>query len=297
MKTVNALIVDDNPIISDCILKRLGKASERYSSDSDISIRAFQCQFSVYDSVVAARKFEDCINLNSIDFLLLDRGFFDIIDPVYKRDLNLDGDYLYVSNQQKNVKIIEILSHVSFRNIKKLQGIIVYSFDELYQTSEWYVEPVQIKREITDLVGEKVNEKDVEVILTNTEIYSLAGVNIYASAGKQYDDQYLYLGRKSDFSLYGLFVGELLYHRMERILNRKRRTSMVEKSRRTNRTLILLFLIFSGLAVGGNALYSLLYQWVGNNGTLLLLSLVFSIFLPVLVLLTKPDWIISIDEN
>nr|VFK65273.1 MAG: hypothetical protein BECKUNK1418G_GA0071005_106011 [Candidatus Kentron sp. UNK]VFK71401.1 MAG: hypothetical protein BECKUNK1418H_GA0071006_106411 [Candidatus Kentron sp. UNK] len=296
MAAINVLIVDDNPVTSDYIKKRLEKLNEQFAEESIASIKPFHCAFSVIDPREAGQKVENCIISNSIDLLLLDRGFFDVVDPKNIPDRKLDDSYLFTRRNQKSVEITEILQNVSFGEIKKLKGIIVYAFDDPYQTSEYYVEEAQVKREIKDIVGEKIDTDNIEVLLTNTGIYHLARINIYATAGKEYDE-YVSLGSKADFSLYGLFVGKMLYHRIIKTMERNSKKIMRNKQAYAKRNILLLFMMFSALNIGGNAAYNMLIEQTSNNNILFLLSLVFSLAIPFFVLLLRPEWLISIDDE
>nr|VFK16553.1 MAG: hypothetical protein BECKLPF1236B_GA0070989_109712 [Candidatus Kentron sp. LPFa] len=298
MGIVNVLIVDDNPVTSDCIQKRLEKANGIYSKGSAIQVKPFYRSFSVADLQNAGKLLEDFIFKNSIDFLLLDRGFVDVIDPDHASEDGLDSQYLFFAKGQGYVKIEEILRNVSFSKIKKMKGVIVYSFDTPCQTAEKYPEPAQIKRDIADIIGSGVNEENIEIFLTNTEVYSLAGIDIYKMAGREYNDKYLYLGNKSDFSLYGLFIGEILYHRIINILETRRKRAISTRQGYGKRSIVLLFIIFSALTIGGNALYDLIFQnIISNNVALFLISVVFSLFLPIILLILKPEWVVSIDDD
>lgn len=102
MTTINVLIVDDNPIVVDRIQKRLAKANEWFLKDAAVSIRPFHCAFLISNLPVAGQAIENCILDNSINFLLLDRGFFDITDPCGVPEESLDKNYLFISKGQKS---------------------------------------------------------------------------------------------------------------------------------------------------------------------------------------------------
>jgi hypothetical protein len=64
-----------------------------------------------------------------------------------------------------------------------------------------------------------------------------------------------------------------------------------------NIKLFLLFIIFTSLSIGGNAIYDFAIENIQSYLGLLLLSLVFSVAFPIMILIIKPDWIISLDDK
>lgn len=294
-KIINVLIVDDNEITADCIEKRIEKANEVFSGKTGYRIRPFYYKATSFEIEKAGKIIEEILLKNDINFLLLDRGFFNLIEAK-KSNLDLDDEYLYVKKDDKGVKITEILPMISFKKINKLKGIILYTFDDPSQTSEWYVSPEQIKRQLKDIIGEKINLEDIEVILTNSEIYHLAKINIYEKLGQKANDDYFFQGKKKDFLLYGLFMGEILYHRILILLDKKQKEALKLKSKNTQRNLILIFIIFTALSIGGNAAYSYAHKYFENDLGLLFLTLLFSVFFPSLILMLKPSWVLNIED-
>nr|VFJ46149.1 MAG: hypothetical protein BECKDK2373C_GA0170839_101414 [Candidatus Kentron sp. DK] len=61
MKTINILIVDDNPITADFLRKRLEKLNERFHDESGISIRPFYCRPSIIDPLEAGKSVNGCM--------------------------------------------------------------------------------------------------------------------------------------------------------------------------------------------------------------------------------------------
>ena len=296
-KNLNVLVLDDNPIVVDSIQKRIAKLDEYFVDATSTSLTVFNVKVPVYNSKDAGKIVEDFLILNSIDFLLLDRGFFNLVDPVNVPNEGLHPDYLYVPIEKDRLIITEILAEISFKQVRRLKGIIVYTFDEPYQTSEWYVEPAQIKKQIAGFVGNRVNADDILVVLTNTGLYDLAGINIYDRAGEKFNENFIYQGRKSDFALYGLFVGEMLYHRIHWLLERQRKRLSGKKQIQSLRKLVLLYVVLTALSIGGNAAYSWIFQQLPDNRYLFFISILLALILPLFVLLLKPEWLIDLDEE
>jgi len=296
-KTYNILLLDDNDIIASCIQKRLLKASQTFYDTTQIDINPIHLQIDIRNLNEARQRIEKSLVDNNIHFLLLDRGFFDIVDPATHTDISgLDKNTLYIGKEAKSIKITEILKGVNFSKTKSLKGVVLYTYDEPSLTSEWYVEPAQIKKDIKQTIGDRLNPENIDIVLTNSEIYHLANLRLYDNNPKQVGN-YLEQGKKSDFMLYGLFMGEILYHRILKLIDKQQKKTLSKKKSSLNTKLILLFIIFTSLSIGGNAIYTFAMQKIQSNLGLLLLSLVFSIILPILILIIKPEWIISLDDD
>lgn len=295
-KIYNILLLDDNEIIASCIQKRLLKASETFFETTQIEINPFHLQIDISNISKAGQIIEKFIIESEIHFLLLDRGFFDLIDPVKLNIQELEKNTLYIEKNTKSIKITEILKEVNFSKTNSLKGVVLYTYDEPSLTSEWYVEPAQIKKDLKQIIGSRLNPDNIDVVLTNSEIYHLANLKLYDTNPKQVGE-YLEQGKKSEFMLYGLFMGEILYHRILKIIDKNQKKTLSKKKGSLNTKLILLFIVFTSLSIGGNAVYTLAMQKIQSNLGLILLSLMFSIVFPILILTIKPDWIISIDDD
>ncbi len=53
---------------------------------------------------------------------------------------------------------------------------------------------------------------------------------------------------------------------------------------------------FTALSIGGNAAYSYVSKQFSSDIWLLILTVIFSLFFPYLILRVKPEWLINIDE-
>lgn len=296
-KTYNILLLDDNDIIASCIQKRLLKASQTFYETTQVELNPIHLQIDIANLSEAGQRIEKSIIDNNIHFLLLDRGFFVIVDPAIQSNLSdLDKNTLYIGKDAKSIKVTEILKEVNFSKTKSLKGLVLYTYDEPSLTSEWYVEPAQIKNDLKQTIGDKLNSDNIDIVLTNSEIYHLANLRLYDNNPKQIGD-YLEQGKKSDFMLYGLFMGEILYHRILKIIDKQQKKTLSKKRSSLNTKLILLFIVFTSLSIGGNAIYTFAMQKIQSNLGLLLLSLVFSVAFPLLILIIKPEWLISLDDE
>lgn len=296
-KTYNILLLDDNDIIADSIKKRLLRASQFFYEPNQIAINPIHLKIDIGNLNDARQTIEKCITDNNITILLLDRGFFDIIDPVIQTKIaGLDSNTLYMRKAEKGIKVTEILKEINFSKIKSIQGVVLYTYNEPVITSEWYVEPELIKKDIKEIIGSRLNPDYIDIVLTNSEIYQLANLQLYDNNPRNIGE-YLELGKKSDFKLYGLFMGEILYHRILKLIDRRQKQALSRKKNSLNTKLVLLFIIFTSLSIGGNAIYTIAIQKIQSNLGLLLLSIVFSIVFPVLILIVKPQWIISLDDD
>jgi hypothetical protein len=173
----------------------------------------------------ARQQIEYCIISNNIHFLILDRGFFDIIDPEDNKITGLDNATLYIAKEAKSIKITEILKGIEFSRTKSLKGVVLYTYDELSNDSDGHVEPAHLKNELIKIFGLNRDIIDIDIVLTNTEIYRLASLTLYHN-NPQKIGVYQELGKKSDFKLYGLFMGEILYHRILRIIYEQQKKTL-----------------------------------------------------------------------
>jgi Na+-transporting NADH:ubiquinone oxidoreductase subunit NqrB len=131
--------------------------------------------------------------------------------------------------------------------------------------------------------------------MSNSEIYKLAGLKLYADAENS-QPNFFKLGLKADFKLYGLFIGEILYHKVISMINQREHTKFIAKKKLLVRNIFVLFFVFTGLSLGGNVLYNMLVRNI-NNYLLLVLSIIFSVLMPLFILLIKPELVISIDNE
>jgi Na+-transporting NADH:ubiquinone oxidoreductase subunit NqrB len=91
-------------------------------------------------------------------------------------------------------------------------------------------------------------------------------------------------------------MGEILYHRVISMIKPIEKKRFIEKKYLTFGKIIALFFALTGLTIGGNALFNILTENTGNH-TLFLLSIVFSLIIPIFILIVRPDLIISIDDK
>ncbi|MBL7137041.1 MAG: hypothetical protein ISS81_10720 [Candidatus Marinimicrobia bacterium] len=291
-KTINVLILDDNELVVECLTEKFLTTNQLFCEMTNINIVPYYLKI---DLIEGAVQIEEYLIKNSIHYLLLDRGFITIYDPENISNSKLNKDKLYISKSEKSIKINEILKKVNFNKIKKLDGAILYTYDEPEATSEWYVKPETIKQDLKNIIGNKVDKENIEVILTNSEIYKYANYRLFDLQQEKTDDRYIILGEKADFKLYGLFLGEILYHRVLKFVNKKHQIFIKARKTNINRKVLLLFIIMSSLTIGANSLYGIVSRYIDNNVIVCLSSLIFSLILPIIILFVKPEWIIDIE--
>lgn len=295
-QSINILLLDDNEIIAACIEKRLLKANETFFETKQVEIIPTHLKVDNTNPINAGKTVETYLTENKVDILLMDRGFFNIIDPEKIIIDQLANDTLYVPKDERSIRVTEILQNVNFKKVEGLKGVILYTYDEPSRTSEWYVEPAQIKQELKNIFGNKVAPDCIDVVLTNSEIYHLANLQLYSQKPVQVGD-YLVSGKKSDFMLYGLFMGEILYHRTISLLEKRQKKNLKLKQGNVRTKLIILFVVFTALSMGSSAIYSLAMKTINSDVGLLLLSIVFSFLFPILILTLKPHWIIDLSDE
>lgn len=127
-------------------------------------------------------------------------------------------------------------------------------------------------------------------------MYDVAGIDLYEGWGEEEVEGFLFHGNKPDFALYGLFIGEILYHKIVRNIELKNKKKAKSKVTFATRNLALLFVVFTALSIGGNAAYNYASQQLNNDFGLLILTMVFSLAFPILILIIKPEWLLNIEE-
>ena len=289
---INALILDDNKIIADCILKRIFKANESNLPFTNVDLVPHFMALDLSNLDKSAALLGDAITLKAIDILLLDRGFYTLIDPSVDSSYHaLEPALLYSRKDDAGIKIEEILGRVPKEKFKQIKGVIVYTYDD-----EKYIEPAQIKELIRNVLPSGFDKDAIDVVLTYAEIYDLARLKLYRMKNVANATELESIGGKSDFMLYGLFMGEILYHRTISLINKRRAKRLQAKRNQALRNVLLLFGVFTSLNLGAASLYSLLSRGGSADLMLMVVSLVFALILPVLILRLKPEWIISLDD-
>ena len=162
---------------------------------------------------------------------MLDRGLYNLIDPNSKECTapgleELDKQYLYIVTGASGVKIEEVLPYIRFSRLNSLKGVILYTYDDPTRTSEHSIEPAEIASDLSEIIGKGLSPEYIHVIGTNSEIYHLAGINLYINDSSLYVG-FTATGKRSDFMLYGLFMGEILYHRIVGMINKQLRLGSV----------------------------------------------------------------------
>lgn len=291
-KQVNVLILDDIGIIADCVKKRIFKANESHSAFTGLELLPHHITVDNNNLSEAAKKIAVEITSKKIDVLLLDRGFYNIIDPVTDTKYgSLDSNMLYCRKGDKGNDIEEILRLIPKDTFNCVSSVILYTYDD-----ETYSEPAQIKQVIRDVLPTQFDKNDIDVILTYPEIYGLSNLKLYVCKDVKGFPDIESIGPKSGFMLYGLFMGEILYHRTVSLVNKQQQKRFQEKRAHLQRRLFLFFGIFTFLNIGANALYNLLSRGPQTDLFLLLISLAFALILPALILKVKPEWIIDIED-
>lgn len=207
--TFKVLILDDVKIIGDAIEKRIFKANASNYRTSNIKIIPHYLFVDHTNREKAARKIASVIALERIDILILDRGFSTLIDPSEnKKYEHLDEGKLYSHKDSGSEDIEDIIRLIPQKNLDKIEGVIIYTYD-----GSPYSEPEQIKHLYKEILPKQISSEYIEVVLPKQEVYDLANLKLYNFEKVQNHAELESFGRKSDFMLYGLFMGEILYHR------------------------------------------------------------------------------------
>lgn len=296
MNRINVLILDDIFVVGDNVKTRIFADDESYKHDLGFKIHPYYCsEINDKNLKEAAHIVNEEIRKNNIKYLLLDRGFGKIIEPGQDNFEGLEAGYLYKDNTVSGFKIehlLEELDRIEKNSLHYIKGIIVYTHDDYREQSPDKYGTV-VKEEIIDklkIIPSLKNCK-VDVLLAYSEIYKIAEIDLYEGyAG----EGVIRIGKKNEFILYGTFVGKLLYHKLIQMISVKRSNLIKEKKVLLFYRLIILYLIFISISVGGNAIFSYLF----NQGGFIvgLISLAFGILIPLIILLLKPSILIDINE-
>ena len=225
----------------------------------------------------------------------------EVLDGVL--EAHMQADCLYTYNRPC-VEMDAILKELTIRRpkeMKRLKGVILYTYDSRGDVFK-RTEPATLRQNIRKGLPDEFDPKKIDLLLTYTKVYEPARLTLYEN--KIIDDtNYIRMGKKSDFVLYGVFVGEILFHRILHLNERSRIARFRQKNGFRLRNLLLLFLVFTSINLGSN----LIGQRVAEIGTdsggvrdsalWLALCIVTGLLLPALVILLRPDWIFPIEDE
>jgi len=288
MKVYNVLILDDVELTGENIRSRMICVNGFYT---DIKIIPHYISFDIKNIPDAAKEIAKNIRESKIDYLLLDRGFSSVLNPEEEKSQNLDSERLWA--EKGSVWIKDILREIPKETYHQIKGIIIYTYDPRVNHPDSRREVIQ--DECLKVLPKKFNEDNFDIFRSFTEIYELADLRLkpYPPADSL---NYRDMGKKSDLKLYGLFMGEILYHRVISMIKSREKKRLIEKRGFLLRNLIVWFLALTGLSVGGNALYNILAKYT-DIYLLIMLSVVFSFFIPLLILLIKKELLIPTDKE
>lgn len=292
MKRINILILEDNFVIAQKIKSRLFKANEIYAHQSGVEIFPYYLEVDNENPEIAAIKANEYIKLHDIEYLLLDRSFGSIIEPKPNNEEEHDVEYLYKDNTKKGYYIEELLKSISCtpkHNLTRIKGIVVYTYDNYMDENK---QGEIIKAEIEEELKKSVHSKcKIDILLAYTNIYKLAEINIYEGYSAP---GIIKFGRKKDFVLYGIFAGELLYHKLLQMINIKNMEILSQKKTKIFYRLSILYTVFISISIGSNAIYAHFFS--GNGIIINIVMLLFGILVPFLVLVLDPSILIDLDE-
>jgi hypothetical protein len=293
MKSIKVLILDDNFVIANKVKSKLFNASNGYKIDSGIEIFPHYLKVDNNDPAVAAITVNNYLRQHEITYLLLDRGFGHIVDSSVGTNDNLEANSLYKDNSIKGYYIEELLSQIKgVKNnaLSQIKGVIVYTYDNYLDVNkEGEVIKGEIIYELKDLLHTMCK---IDVLLTYTDIYKIAEIDLYEG----YTGEGLVkIGLKRDFVLYGMFVGELLYHKLLQMINARNYNLIKKKRGRLVSSLVILYSVLICINLGVNAIS--LYLLKDNNIIAGALSLLFGLLLPIVILWLKPSILLDIEEH
>ena len=281
MEKYNVLILDDIEFVGKNLCKRFYETSRFYSKNLGIEIKPHFEVVQIGDCYKnTLEKIKDSIIERKIDYLILDRGFNNIE--------NIKADAFSV-NMDNKINVEELLKDIPTEYYKRIKGVIVYTYIPDEKEKDFDIE--KFRDDIYTILSEKISIENIQIILCNKEIYKDTGLKLYDYDYDKINEKFSNVtGSKSKFGLYGLFMGEILYHRLIQMINKQKKFMITKGKSSKVLSFIILFLVFTGLSIGGNALYNIFSIYI-NNVFLLFCSVVFAIVLPIIILLKNPDWI------
>ncbi len=297
-RPLNVLIVDDNRIIGDAVEKRLFRASAIHSPITHLEVNPIYLKdFTVDANAInaMANQIASAIAGNEIDVLLLDRGLFKIIDPQWNPEYkNLDHAYLYGERGDTGTTIEAVLNEIDPPTFKRIICVVVYTYIQDAQKDE----PERIKMHVAKAM-KMVDKGAITVIATKEEIYKDADLKLYderpVTAGLNS------LGLKGQFILYGTFMGELLYHYILKTVKiRRQEAILAHKKVRRVWNLALFYVVVTGTTLGANGMWDWIKEsWKDEKKVTAcaIFAGLLGIILPLLILLTKPELLISVDDD
>lgn len=304
MKTINALIIDDHPIVGEALRNRIADASQENRPFGQIGIVPHYLHISTGDERELARKIASAIHSNHVSVLVLDRGIYEIVTAVQTgqdRDKESAERMVYRKGPWERGKMIEgIFAHLkSDPVLQQIRSVILYSYDDDDSAGRGV-----IANALASVFSPIVPEDQIDLILTRSEIYAKAKVDLYLNDAPSIGNDLFPIGREADFAIYGHLLGEIIYHRILALRKRRLRTALQIKKWKVMRNVVYLYLILMSVSIGSAALF----EWLNHlqflpasegARTVLIVGAALSlgVFLPLWVLALKPEWLIEIDEN
>jgi len=293
MKEYNVLILDDIKLVGVNIRQRISDVAENYFSLSGIRIIPHYDEneeIDITDIDKLSKKIEYDIVSKKIDYLLLDKGFTEVIESID----GFEETFLYAKNREW-VTIDKILEKIHIEKHNRIKGIIIYTYNP-EEKPNFPEEKADMRNKYLKILPKKFKrDYNFQIFMSNSEVYKKAELKLYDQ--KSVSTEYIQLGLKADFKLYGLFMGEILYHRVVSIINQKEKQNLRQKKRLVFSNIFILFFVLTGLSIGGNALYDILTNNNMDIFLLFVLSIIFSILMPLFILLIKPELLISLIPN
>lgn len=292
MKLVQVLILDDNFVIARTIRRRLFEADGIYKHGSGVQIVPHWLEVDNEDPQKAAEMVNDYMNRNNVHYLLLDRGFSVLSEGTDPQDSS--GKTYIFRDGTKGMYFVEqmlgILRGIPGNKLQQVKGVIVYTYDDYKQFNKY---GEMVKEEIVSAFGSILPSTcKLDVLLSYSNIYRVAEIDLYDGWE---GTGVIRLGRKDNFVLYALFVGELLYHKLILMID-KRRVEATKTAKRSALTkLIAFFLIYISLSLGVSSLFEAI-DLQSNHLTNAILLISFAVLLPLVILWLRPALLIDIDD-
>lgn len=214
MQSVNLVvgIIDDIELVGVTMRDALMRTSANYGSRLGIHVQPLFPKLDTTSPEAIAASIERFLLAHpSLDYLLLDRNYFNILNQYGTHSPELPTDRLVVAKGSASISLENCLQHVDFSHWKTPRGLILYTYDDPDVGSQYYVLPDAIKSSLAHALGGRLSPPQIEVILTCSDYYRHARIDLYMGRHEAIIGQREVLGRKSAFALYGLILAEVIY--------------------------------------------------------------------------------------
>ncbi len=320
MKPLNILILDDNLVVGEQLKNRMITLDDHAAfSKYRLKIEYLNASENTsYYRFTDHALFEKAVKdkLIESDYLLLDVHYQDInfektnqsackdiimnIPPGKGTDvqwISKEGkltdsarEYLMTEATQSTELFRHLSEDIRDKVRKRLKGVIIYTYSPNPDPNRL----AGLKNNI--IRAFRINENKVEIFSSYKELFQGTDFELYKT--QKLSDQFVSIGKKSDFRLYGSMIGEILYHKIVHKEYQRKDKRLKEQKSSYFKTLAFYYVIFISIGFGTNALYDILRNGHGLDAFVLaMFAVLLGVLLPFIILYFKPDLLIPTPKD